>query len=81
MRWPPSFYEFLLAHIVSTTPEPAARLQELARYRAAAITRYLVETSGLEPGRIHSDTTAPVRAVDGVIETKLALGVLGSGAS
>ncbi len=75
------FYEFLLAHIVSTTPEPAARLQELARYRAAAITRYLVETSGLEPGRIRSDTTAPVRAVDGVIETKLALGVLGSGAS
>ena len=74
------FYEFLLAHIVSTAPEPAARLQELARYRAAAITRYLVETSGLEPGRIHSDTTAPVRAVDGVIEMKLALEVLGSGA-
>lgn len=74
------FYEFLLAHIVSTAPAPAARLQELARQRAAAITRYLVETSGLEPGRIHSDTTAPVRTVDGVIEMKLALEVLGSGA-
>ena len=74
------FYEFLLAHIVESTPDPSARLQELAGNRAAAITRYLVETSGMESGRIRSDTTASVRAVDGVIELKLALGALESGA-
>nr|MBP8926326.1 DUF748 domain-containing protein [Pseudomonadales bacterium] len=74
------FYEFLLAHLVESTPEPSARLQELAGSRAAAIARYLVETCGMESGRIRSDTTGSVQAVDGVIEMKLALGVLGSGA-
>lgn len=70
------FYEFLLAHIVESTPEPSARLRELAGSRAAAITRYLVETCAMGSGRIRSDTTASVHAVDGVIEMKLALGML-----
>jgi uncharacterized protein involved in outer membrane biogenesis len=70
------FYQALFQRLVESYPLPETELQRLATRRAEAITEYLVQSAGLDPGRVEAGDARTASASDQTVAAELSLGLV-----
>jgi len=70
------FYQALFQRLVESYPLPETELQRLATRRAEAITEYLVQSAGLDPGRVEAGEARAASASDQTVAAELSLGLV-----